>query len=70
MTDIARYGFETPGESTQGAGAIALLVERDPKFLRLTLLSMVYSLKMYSIFGVQPAIMCQSLTDNILLNVI
>ena len=32
MTDIARYGFETPGESTQGAGAVALLVEKDPKF--------------------------------------
>ncbi len=32
MTDIARYGFESPGESTQGAGAIALLVETNPKF--------------------------------------
>ena len=32
MTDIARYGFETAGEATQGAGAVALLVEKDPKF--------------------------------------
>ena len=32
MTDIARYGFESLGEPTQGAGAIALLVERGPKF--------------------------------------
>ena len=32
MTDIARYGFDVPGEATQGAGAVALLVEKDPKF--------------------------------------
>ena len=30
MTDIALYGFGSPGEPTQGAGAVALLVERDP----------------------------------------
>jgi len=35
MTDIARYGFESRGEPTQGAGAVALLVERDPKFATL-----------------------------------
>lgn len=30
MTDIAVYGFASPGEPTQGAGAVALLVEKDP----------------------------------------
>jgi hydroxymethylglutaryl-CoA synthase len=31
MTDIARYGFGTPGEPTQGAGAVALLVGQNPR---------------------------------------
>ncbi len=31
MTDIAHYGFENSGEPTQGAGAVAMLVERNPK---------------------------------------
>jgi hydroxymethylglutaryl-CoA synthase len=31
MTDIARYAFGSPGEPTQGAGAVALLVERNPR---------------------------------------
>lgn len=31
MTDMARYGFGSPGEPTQGAGAVALLVEQDPR---------------------------------------
>ncbi len=31
MTDIAQYGFESMGESTQGAGSVAMLVERNPK---------------------------------------
>ncbi len=30
-SDVAWYGFNTPGESTQGAGAIAMLVSKDPK---------------------------------------
>ncbi len=30
-SDIAWYGFESAGESTQGAGAIAMLVSSDPK---------------------------------------
>ncbi len=30
MTDIARYAFGSPGEPTQGAGAVALLVEKNP----------------------------------------
>ncbi len=31
MTDIARYAFASPGEPTQGAGAVALLVEKNPR---------------------------------------
>lgn len=33
--DVARYGLETPGETTQGAGAAAMLVTADPKVLAL-----------------------------------
>lgn len=32
-SDIARYGVGTPGEPTQGAGAVALLVSDSPKLL-------------------------------------
>ena len=35
MTDIAHYGFENTGEPTQGAGSVAMLVERDPKLFSL-----------------------------------
>ena len=31
--DIARYGLGTPGEVTQGAGAIAMVVASEPKIL-------------------------------------
>jgi hydroxymethylglutaryl-CoA synthase len=31
MTDMARYAFGSPGEPTQGAGAVALLMESDPQ---------------------------------------
>jgi hydroxymethylglutaryl-CoA synthase len=34
-TDIARYGLSTPGEPTQGAGAVALLVSENPRLLAL-----------------------------------
>ncbi|WP_067727474.1 hydroxymethylglutaryl-CoA synthase [Oceanobacillus damuensis] len=34
-SDIARYGLNTSGESTQGAGAVALLISADPKILAL-----------------------------------
>ena len=44
MTDIARYGFETPGEPTQGAGAVALLVERNPELFSIdTTLNGIFS---------------------------
>ncbi|MCP0886438.1 hydroxymethylglutaryl-CoA synthase [Ligilactobacillus sp. WILCCON 0076] len=31
--DIARYGLNTPGEPTQGGGAVAMLVTKDPAIL-------------------------------------
>lgn len=34
-SDIARYGLRTPGEVTQGAGAVALLMSADPKVMEL-----------------------------------
>ncbi|MBS9338250.1 hydroxymethylglutaryl-CoA synthase [Fructobacillus sp. M2-14] len=30
-SDIARYGLKTPGEVTQGGGAVAMLISTDPK---------------------------------------
>ena len=33
--DIARYGLDTPGEVTQGAGGIAMLVSADPKIMEI-----------------------------------
>jgi hydroxymethylglutaryl-CoA synthase len=32
-SDIARYGLRTPGEPTQGAGAVALLVSAEPRLV-------------------------------------
>ncbi|MBX7100437.1 MAG: hydroxymethylglutaryl-CoA synthase [Myxococcaceae bacterium] len=34
-SDIARYGLHTPGEPTQGAGAVALLISSSPRLLAL-----------------------------------
>ena len=32
-SDIAKYGINTPGEPTQGGGAIAMLISKDPRIL-------------------------------------
>ncbi|WP_125770089.1 hydroxymethylglutaryl-CoA synthase [Companilactobacillus furfuricola] len=34
-SDIARYGINTPGEVTQGAGSVAMLISSQPKILKL-----------------------------------
>ena len=34
-SDIARYGVNTPGEVTQGAGSVAMLVSENPHILKL-----------------------------------
>lgn len=33
-SDISRYGLNTPGEVTQGAGSVAILVSKDPKIAK------------------------------------
>lgn len=38
-TDVARYGLGTPGEPTQGAGAVAMVISKDPRLLELRELS-------------------------------
>lgn len=38
-TDIARYGLNTTGEPTQGAGAVAMLVCKEPRLIRIEELS-------------------------------
>lgn len=38
-TDIARYGVGTPGEPTQGAGAVAMLISKDPRLMAIEELS-------------------------------
>ncbi|MCG4282122.1 hydroxymethylglutaryl-CoA synthase [Lacticaseibacillus saniviri] len=42
-SDIARYGLETGGEVTQGAGAIAMLVTENPRIMALGDVSSYYS---------------------------
>jgi hydroxymethylglutaryl-CoA synthase len=32
-SDVARYGLGTPGEATQGGGAVAMLVKADPRVM-------------------------------------
>ena len=41
--DIARYGLNTPGEVTQGAGAVAMLISRNPHILTLEDTPVAYS---------------------------
>lgn len=40
-SDVARYGLNTPGEVTQGAGAIAMLISAEPQILVLEEASVV-----------------------------
>lgn len=41
--DIARYGLNTPGEVTQGAGAVAMLIKADPDLIELEAESVFHS---------------------------
>lgn len=41
--DIARYGLNTPGEVTQGAGAVAMLISQNPHILILEDTTVAYS---------------------------
>ena len=42
-SDIARYDLDSPGEATQGAGAVAMLISADPKIMELEPASGCYS---------------------------
>lgn len=42
-SDIARYGLETGGEATQGAGAVAMVITQHPRILSLEEPSTFYS---------------------------
>lgn len=42
-SDIARYGLETSGEATQGAGAVAMLISADPSIMELEEKSAYYT---------------------------
>lgn len=42
-TDIARYGINTPGEVTQGAGAVAMTITANPRLLELDQVSVAAS---------------------------
>lgn len=41
--DIARYGLNTPGEVTQGAGAVAMIISSDPHVLAIEPTSVSYT---------------------------
>ena len=45
-SDIVKYGKDTPGEPTQGAGAVAILVSRAPRLMALEEIS-TYSKNVY-----------------------
>lgn len=42
-SDVARYGLATAGEVTQGAGAVAMIITKDPQILTLDEISVPYS---------------------------
>ncbi|WP_025725104.1 hydroxymethylglutaryl-CoA synthase [Acholeplasma granularum] len=46
-SDIARYGLESPGEPTQGAGAVSILVSKDPNIMVLENEYGIYSEDIY-----------------------
>ena len=41
--DIARYGLETSGESSQGGGAVAMVLSANPKILTIEPISGFYT---------------------------
>lgn len=46
-SDIARYGLNTPGEVTQGAGAVAFIVSSNPRIIALDDLSIPFAKDVY-----------------------
>ena len=46
-SDIARYGLHTPGEVTQGAGAVAMLISANPQIFAIRDQSVMYTNDIY-----------------------
>ncbi len=46
-SDIAKYGINTGGEPTQGAGSVAVLLEKDPKIMELNFYNSYFSGNIY-----------------------
>ena len=71
--DIAKYGLNSGGEPTQGAGAVAMLVASEPRILALKEDNVMLTQDIYD-FGVQQAtrilwsmVLCQTKpTSNLL----
>ena len=60
--DIARYGLNTPGEVTQGAGAVAMLISRNPHILTLEDTTVAYSKDIMDFW--RPLYATESLLDG------
>lgn len=61
-SDIARYGLKTPGEPTQGGGAIAMLLAVDPQILVLNNDNVAYMQAAYDFW--RPIGQTQALVDG------
>ena len=46
-SDTARYGIESGGEPTQGAGAVAMLISHQPRILQLNDDAVAYTADVY-----------------------
>ncbi len=53
MSDIARYGLNSGGESTQGAGAIAVMITANPSIMTLEVDSISYTNNQYDFWRPQ-----------------
>lgn len=60
--DIARYGLNTPGEVTQGAGAVAMLISRNPHILTLEDTTVAYSKDIMDFW--RPLYVTEALVDG------
>lgn len=65
-SDAAKYGLNTSGEPTQGAGAVAMIISRDPKILELENNYGVYTENLYDFY--RPSGSKYALVDGSLSN--
>lgn len=62
MSDISRYGLNTSGEVTQGAGAVAMILSANPQMLALDLDSLALTDNQYDFW--RPAYFSEALVDG------